>query len=861
MRQRKLMYDRPAKSWYEALPLGSGKLGAMVFGNPYQERIGLNLDSFWSGDGKRDKYPKNPTDLKQLREYILAGKHTLAEEYVKEHMLGDWTECYLPAGDLWLERVGDAKKEDVENENLNEESQRNAAVKKADSFEHHRMQYARCLDLEHAIYEEQVSDHQTKICKQVWISLQRDVLVVEMAAESGEACLNFDINLTSKVKHSPVKRDLENEMELSLQAPIYAAPSYFPADEPIRYEENAGMQAKLAMKVLTNGGEVKAIEDKICVRGAKSLYILLTGETDFKTKEDLSEIVWKRLDDFLDLNLDVQEQIGMRKQEHIAMYRSYFDRMDLELGEGEGVLKQDEVVRAKTEKEPSEQNSSCNDMDFQEVQDTVNALQASVKENALYALMFHYARYLMISSSKPNTECANLQGIWNEHLRAPWSSNYTVNINTQMNYWFVEGANLSECHLPLFDLMERAVEKGRECARRIYGLDGFVTHHNIDLWGHATLVGYKAVDATPSQYSVWPMSSGWLCRHLMEHFWYTNDMEFLRNRAYPIILEAVKFYLGYLSEVDGILHTIPSTSPENVFVNPNAISKKSESEKPESEKSKSEKPEVAVGDFENASDSVLDIPNAAMTISSTMDISILRELFTNYAAICDLLGRKRIADIGEVLKKLPKPAIGKYNQLQEWFFDYEESDVHHRHVSHLYGLYPAQEFGMSKELCEGARVSLQRRGSEGTGWCIAWKTCLYARLSDGEKALELLNNQLRLTREESIQMIGGGTYPNLFCAHPPFQIDGNFGFAAAVLEMLMQCDMEKITLLPALPKAWGSGRIRGMKARGGHEITFTWKNHRIQSVELTAGRDGEILLIFGGERRVLDLKAGQKWVL
>ena len=389
-----------------------------------------------------------------------------------------------------------------------------------------------------------------------------------------------------------------------------------------------------------------------------------------------------------------------------------------------------------------------------------------------------------------------------------------------MNYWMAEKANLSDCHEPLFDLVERTASRGKKTANEVYHLNGWVSHHNLDIWGHSSPVGHFGQDENPCTYSMWPMSSGWLCWHLWEHYRYTLDKDFLREKAFPLIRGAVEFYLGYLVPYERYLVTVPSTSPENTFTAP-------------------------------------DQGAHSVTFGSTMDNSILKELFGNYLKACEILGITELTDkVKAALEKLPPFKRGKGGQLQEWFLDYPEVDVHHRHVSQLYGLYPGNLIHREdEELLVACRVALDRRGDEGTGWCMAWKACLWARLGDGERALKLLKNQLHVTREENCSLVGGGTYPNMLCAHPPFQIDGNFGFAAAVLEMLVQYQDDRILFLPALPKEWKDGKIRGLKAPGGITIDFAWKDGRITECSLKSLTDTVRTLLYNGTEKEITLKA------
>ena len=388
-----------------------------------------------------------------------------------------------------------------------------------------------------------------------------------------------------------------------------------------------------------------------------------------------------------------------------------------------------------------------------------------------------------------------------------------------MNYWIAESTGLADFHKPLFELLKKVSKNGEDTAKRLYGAGGWVSHHNIDIWGHSTPVGLNASDNNPSVYGLWQMSGAWLCRHLFEHYLYGRDVEFLRNTAYPIISGAVRFYLDYLVEADGYLITIPSTSPENTFLD----------EKGEEH---------------------------ALTYASTMDISIIKELFINYLKIQDILGIARDTDVETALRKLPPFKVNKSGALCEWLSDYEEKDVNHRHVSHLYGLYPGNIIE-DENLKTACKTTLERRGEDGTGWCIAWKACLYARLKDGESALRLLKNQLRLTTEEQILTNGGGTYPNLFCAHPPFQIDGNFGFAAAIAEMLIQGDENRIELLPALPKAFSTGFVKGIRARGGYSLDISWENGKVMGIRIAAAKKGNVNLSYNGKEEIVLFEDGK----
>ncbi|MCI6005922.1 MAG: glycoside hydrolase family 95 protein [Blautia sp.] len=736
MKHWRLSYGKPADTWNEALPLGNGSLGAMSYGRFGNEKIELNLDSLWSGDG-RDKLNKNgKTDWNYLRDLISDQRYHDAENYCREHVLGDWTESYLPAGTLHID------------------------IKLQENASEH--EYVRQLSLNHAIETITCTTKSGKYKREMFVSMADPVMAIHFQAEDHHK-LHAEISLDSEIRHWDLQSP-QSDLAIIGQAPIYVAPPYYSCPQPVVYEEEKGIRFALALHTEVSNGSVKRKDKKLLVDSEGDIFIFLYGATNFENQATCSELAFNCRNALKDLKY---EKI---KNRHLEQYHKYFNRMEL--------------------------------------------LLKDTKENRMAEMMFHYARYLMICSSTPGTQCANLQGIWNHSMRPPWSSNYTVNINTEMNYWMAERCNLSEFHEPLLDLIERTAANGEKTAEKLYGLPGWVSHHNIDIWGHSSPVGYYGQDDDPCSYSMWPMSSGWLCRHLWEHYSYTLDNVFLREKAYPIIEGVVKFYLGFLVPYQDYLVTSPSTSPENMFITPD-------------------------GTFHSVS------------MASTMDICILKELFENYLKICKILDVEGVSDdVQKAVSKLPPMKIGKTGQLQEWFFDFSEADPHHRHVSHLYGLYPGQLIKeKDHEILDACRETLNRRGDEGTGWCMAWKACLWARLRDGERALRLLKNQLRYTKEENISCVGGGIYPNLLCAHPPFQIDGNFGFAAAMMEMLLQSSDEKIIFLPALPKEWESGKIKGVKVSGGFTIDFEWEECLIKKICISAARVSEVILEYNNKKK------------
>lgn len=741
-----LIFDKPAEAWNEALPLGNGTMGAMSYGRFQNERIELNLDSLWSGNGRNKENPNKNVDWDLFRKHIFAGDYQGAENYCKENVLGDWTESYLPAGTLSIN-----VKEPIQNGN---------------SF------YRRELCLTNATEKIEFCQDDLIYQREFFVSMSEPVMAIHYHT-SPNCNLEMSITLESEIKHKSAFF-AENGIILEGQAPIYVAPPYYSCEVPVVYEEGQGIRFAIGLYVQTNGGNVYQQADKLFINTPNDVYIYVSGVTDFKQKE----LFFSKRNCMMENIQHIQYE--KQKKAHMDVYANYFDRMHLDIN--------------------------------------------YTPDNELALKMFHYARYLMICSSVPGSQCTNLQGIWNHHMRAPWSSNYTVNINTEMNYWMAEKANLSDCHMPLLELIERTSKKGEKTAQDVYHLAGWVSHHNLDIWGHSSPVGQFGQDENPCTYSMWPMSSGWLCCHLWEHYCYTLDEAFLKKKAFPIIQGAVEFYLGYLVPYKGYYVTAPSTSPENTFLAP-------------------------------------DMTTHGVTFASTMDISILRELFGLYLKACEILGVEDFTNaVKNVLQKLPPYKIGKEGQLQEWFYDYPEADINHRHISHLFGLYPGNQIHKENELLiEACRTSLERRGDKGTGWCMAWKACLWAKLGDGNHALTLLKNQLRLTREEACSLVGGGIYPNMLCAHPPFQIDGNFGFAAAVLEMLVQYEEQKIVFLPALPDEWKDGMAEGVKAPGNITLNFKWKEKRVTEINLKSPIDAKLVILYNGMEEEIVLNAGSSY--
>lgn len=729
----RLWYKQPAAVWEEALPLGNGRMGAMIFGDPVNEQIQVNEDSMWYGGPVDRINPDTKEYLPKIRELILKGEIRKAERLMKMAMSGcpDSAHPYQTLGNIHFlfENIGEVSS------------------------------YERSLDLERAVYKSSFTADGICYSRELFISAPDDVMVMRLTADQKNA-ITFQALLRREKFFDGIKKCGNNGICLYGNL------------------GKGGFDFAMQLSAFPVGGRVCVIGEHLLVEEADEVLLVFCSGTTYRMKNVEAEI-----------DVKVKEAAKKSYEEllaaHVEDYKNLFDRVEFSLGDlsAYDALPTDERIG--------------------------RAAEGSV-DVGLSKMYFDFGRYLLISCSREGTLPATLQGIWNKDMLPPWDSKYTININTQMNYWPAENCNLTECHMPLFEQIKNMVKKGRETAERMYGCRGFMCHHNTDIWGDTVTQDHWI----PGSY--WVMGAAWLCTHQWTHFEYTKDMEFLKEH-FPIMREAALFFLDYMIEDDGYLKTCPSVSPENTFILPSG-------------------------------------ERGSNTAGVTMDNQILRDLFTQCIKAAELLGVED--ELNEQIKaareRLVPTQIGEKGNILEWPVDYEEAEPGHRHISHLYGLHPSEQITMdgTPELAKAARVTLERRLSHGgghTGWSRAWIMNHYAKLWDGEAAYYNFE-----------QLMARSTLPNLFDNHPPFQIDGNFGAAAAIAEMLVQSTSERIVLLPALPDAWKEGSMRGLCVKGGAELDLAWKDGKLTQALLRAKQDICTRVRLGEQVKEVALKAGQE---
>jgi alpha-L-fucosidase 2 len=767
----KLWYPAPAIAWEEALPLGNGKTGAMIFGGIKSERYQLNDNTLWSGYPDPGNNPGAAALLPLVRAQIFKSDFDSAGKIWKK-MQGPYSARYLPLADLSIDFPGDTLV----------------------------TAYKRELNLNYAISVVQYRKSGYLYQRETFISHPDQVLVSRLTTNAVEG-LNFSISLKSKLKYK-VAKNVGGYLILSGKAPKYVANRDFEKPQII-YEDfpgGEGMNFQVHVNVVTDGGRISTNDSTIIISGSKSATIYLTEATSFNgfNKSPGKEGKDPAIEASRNMEKAVSQNYATLKQRHIKDYTQLFGRVKFALPADPELMKL-----------PTDQR--------------LKQFASKPGDQQLTVLYYQFGRYLMIAASRPGSRPSNLQGIWNDHIQPPWGSNYTTNINTEMNYWPAENTNLSECHEPLFNFLKELAENGRLTAQVNYNInDGWTAHHNSDLWAKTSPPGGFEWDprSTP-RWSCWPMAGAWLSTHLWEHYQFTNDHQFLLQ-YYPVMKGAAAFMLNWLVEdpQSGYLVTNPSTSPENT---------------------------VKINGKEYD-----------LSMASTMDMSIIKELFKAVIKADSILG---INDgFGLRLKKASSKLypyhIGKRGQIQEWFRDWDDKNDKHRHISHLFGLFPGNQVNpvQTPELSEAAKQSLIERGDESTGWSMAWKINWWARLYDGNHAYKILKDAFRFIDPDKTKpaMSGGGTYPNLFDAHPPFQIDGNFGATAGITEMLMQSHIGYIDLLPALPSAWPIGSIKGIKARGNFVVDIEWSGGLLTAATIVSQQDGLCVVSYNQAIRVLN---------
>ena len=771
-----IYFDRPADFFEETFVIGNGTQGGIIYGNPSRERISLNDITFWTGEPDTAVYtPGAYKAIPEIRAALDAGDYQLAQKLQKK-VQGHFSNNYQPIGNLFIDF---SDKTEASN-------------------------YARKLNIADATAKVTYNKGDNEITTEYIASAPDSILAIRITAQRP---IDFTLSFESPIKKVAVSAS-ENGIIAEGSASYSSLPSYvdMPADQKMLYDDARGIRFRTDIRAIAPGATVTPDADgTLTVKGATETVIIAAIATNFNGANnnpathgtDYQAIATRKAD------RAAKKAYADILRDHIADYTKLFSRVNIDLGAS-----------------PAELNAMPTDIRLKNYTDN------SAYDPDLEELYFDYGRYLLISCSRTPRVPANLQGLWNEYLLPPWSSNYTTNINVEENYWPAEVTGLSELHMPLLSFVKQLPVTGKDTAREYYGVDrGWCLGHNSDIWAITNPVGLNSGDP---QWANWNMGGAWIASHIWEHYLFTRDLDFLRE-YYPTLKGAAEFCLGWMIEdKDGNLITSPSTSPENNFIAPDG------------------KP-------------------AATSAGAYADIAMIRQCLadTRDAALALDTDADLVKEIDSALDRIAPYRIGQAGQLQEWAVDFKEQDPQHRHQSHLYGLYPGHHISLDKtpELAKAAAKTLEIKGDNTTGWSTGWRVNLLARLADSEKAYAMYRRLLKYVSPDKYdgpdKRRGGGTYPNLLDAHAPFQIDGNFGGTAGVAEMILQSTPESITLLPALPAQWKDGAATGLRTRSGASVDATWTDGKATAVSITPTVDADITLRVNDELIPLSLKAGE----